>query len=88
MARLELDSPELLAGGHAGAADLFYQLGIAYAIGRNVEVDLVAAHKWLNLAAFRGNAEAAAYRKELSGEMSAGQIAEAQRAAREWLTLH
>ncbi|ODN69474.1 hypothetical protein A6302_03200 [Methylobrevis pamukkalensis] len=41
-----------------------------------------------NLAAFRGNREAATYRREISAEMSADQIADAQRAAREWLSVH
>ena len=39
-----------------------------------------------NLAAMRGSDEAKAYRRELSGEMDPADIAEAQRAAREWLS--
>ena len=38
-----------------------------------------------NLAAMRGSLEAKVYRKELSQEMDAMDVAEAQRAAREWL---
>jgi hypothetical protein len=33
----------------------------------------------------RGSLEAKVYRKELSSEMEADEVAEAQRAAREWL---
>ena len=38
-----------------------------------------------NLAAMRGSVEAKAYRKEVSQEMDAADVAEAQRQAREWL---
>lgn len=66
----------------------FFDLGLIYATGREVVADLVAAHKWFNLAAARGNHEAAQYRQELALEMSADQVAEALRAAREWLSTH
>ncbi|MDX2265750.1 MAG: hypothetical protein NW215_12375 [Hyphomicrobiales bacterium] len=66
----------------------FFALGVRYATGRDVELDLVAAHKWFNIAASLGHAEAAAHRKELACELSAGQIAEAQRQARQWLSAH
>ena len=66
-------------------ADAFFVLGTRYSTGRDVEHDLVAAHKWFNLAAMKGNSDAARYRQEIAGELSAAQIAEAQRAAREWL---
>jgi hypothetical protein len=38
-----------------------------------------------NLAAMKGSLEAKVYRKELSQEMASEDVAEAQRAAREWL---
>ena len=53
-----------------------------------MEIDLVSAHKWLNIAAVKGNREAAQYRQELAREMSGAAVAEAQRAAREWLQTH
>jgi uncharacterized protein len=68
-----------------GAPDALFELGMLYATGRDVEADLVVAHKWFNLAASRGNPSALARRIEVSQEMSAEQIAEAQRLAREWL---
>jgi hypothetical protein len=49
---------------------------------------MVAAHKWFNLAAMRGNSEAALLRREIAAEMSHDEIAAAQRAARDWVTLH
>jgi len=66
----------------------FFELGIMYSAGLEVETDLIAAHKWFNLAAVKGNAEAANYRQEVAREMSETDIAAAQRAAREWLTTH
>jgi TPR repeat protein len=66
----------------------YFDLGILYSTGREVPTDLVAAHKWFNLAATMGNREAAAYRQELAREMAPEAIAEAQRAAREWLRTH
>jgi TPR repeat protein len=59
-----------------------------YCSGRDVEIDLVEAHKWFNLAALRGNEDAKAYRVELSREMTKKEIAAAQKGAREWLKLH
>jgi hypothetical protein len=50
-------------------------------------VDFVAAHKWFNLAALRGSNEAKGWRAQIAREMSAAQIAQAQRLAREWLSI-
>jgi len=66
----------------------FFDLGIRYSAGLEVETDLIAAHKWFNLAAVAGNRDAAHYRQEVAQEMSGADIAAAQRAAREWLTAH
>jgi hypothetical protein len=66
----------------------FFELGMIYSAGAEVEPDLVAAHKWFNIAAARGYREAATYRQEVAREMTAVAIAEAQRAAREWLNKH
>jgi uncharacterized protein len=67
--------------------DLF-ELGMIYSAGREVVADLIAAHKWFNLAAVKGYREAARYRQEVAREMTAADVAEAQRAAREWLRTH
>lgn len=45
----------------------------------------VSAYMLFNLAAMRGSIEAKVYRKELSQEMDPGDVAEAQKAARNWL---
>lgn len=84
MARMEL-SIETGLGAQTGTPDALFELGMLYATGRDVAADLVAAHKWFNLAAARGNAAAMKRRVELAREMSGEQIAEAQRLAREWL---
>ncbi|MBL8908372.1 MAG: sel1 repeat family protein [Rhizobiales bacterium] len=76
------------AGAPANSADLFFELGLKYCLGKGVDRDYVAAHKWFNLAALKGNAAAREYRSEISREMDTAQIAEAQRQARDWLTVH
>jgi len=66
--------------------DELFKLGLAYSTGQGgTPVDYVSAHMLFNLAAMRGSLEAKVYRKELSSEMEAEEVAEAQRAAREWL---
>ncbi len=62
-----------------------YRLGMMFSTGQGVAYDIVEAHKWFNLAATMGNEEAKRWRKELAGEMSSSEVAEAQRQAREWL---
>jgi TPR repeat protein len=59
-----------------------------YCVGRDVELDLVEAHKWFNLAALRGNADAKIYRLEIAREMAKSEIVHAQRLAREWMAMH
>ena len=86
MGRIEMDETQLMAT--SGGKEALYNLGMMYCIGRDVEIDLVSAHKWLNLAALRGNKDAKAARCEISAEMSPEEIAEAQRQARSWLQLH
>jgi len=89
MARFEMSAaePALMAERQPNGENLF-ELGMIYSTGREVAADLVAAHKWFNLAAVRGIPEAAEYRQELAREMSPADVAEAQRAAREWLRTH
>ena len=69
------------------SGEVLYELGMMYAAGRTVQ-PLVLAHKWFNLAAMRGNPDAIRLRREVADEMSAAEIAAAQRAARDWLTTH
>jgi hypothetical protein len=89
MARFEsiaFINSEIMPAGQS--ADALFELGLMYCAGRDVEMDFVAAHKWFNLAAMRGNTDAKQYRMEISREMSRKQVAEAQRQAREWLRVH
>ena len=65
--------------------DLF-DLGVAYSTGQGVPLDLIEAHKWFNLAALQGNMPAREWRTSVAQEMTADQIAEAQRQARAWLS--
>ncbi len=89
MARLDSGAHETSDIGIAGSAsDALFELGLMHCAGRDVEMSLVDAHKWFNLAAMRGNQEAKRYRMEIAREMSKAQIAEAQRRAREWLARH
>ena len=70
-----------------GDADALYELGVAYSTGTHgIEVDLVEAHKWFNLAALNGSERGQESRAEIADEMSAREIAEAQRQARAWLS--
>jgi uncharacterized protein len=86
MARYEVQSKEIIeTSAQAGMPDALLELGLMYSTGRGVDLDLVEAHKWLNLAALRGNDAARRYRHEISREMSKREIGEAQRRARAWL---
>jgi uncharacterized protein len=86
MARFEIADAQCASFASAPtAADTFFDLGMMYSIGRSVPVDFVTAHKWFNLAALRGNSEAVRLRREIADQMSAVEIAQAQRAARAWL---
>ncbi len=89
MARHDMaDACAATLGSAPEGADTFYQLGMMYSLGNSVPVDLVSAHKWFNLAAMRGNQEAARLRREIAEQMSAFDISAAQRAARAWLQAH
>ncbi len=69
-----------------GDVKALYELGVAYSTGSGgIEVDLVEAPKWFNLAALNGSAEAQECRADIAEEMTAREIAEAQRQARAWL---
>ena len=75
-----------LADAAQGDPDALYELGVAYSTGTaGIEVDLIEAHKWFNLAALNGSALGQSCRAEIAEEMTAREIAEAQRQARAWL---
>ncbi|MBB3311017.1 hypothetical protein FHT78_002761 [Rhizobium sp. BK196] len=89
MARFEMHNAEMATmGGDNNSADVFCEMGLMYATGRGCAIDLVSAHKWLNIAAIKGNDRAAELRADVAATMSKMQLAEALRAAREWMTIH
>lgn len=76
-----------LAEAATGDTSAYYNLGVAFSTGSHgVNCDLIEAHKWFNLAAVQGHEEASWCRADVSDEMTAREIAEAQRRAREWLS--
>jgi TPR repeat protein len=88
MARFEMLEAGFGAMGAAAQADILFELGMMYATGRDCDTDLIAAHKWFNIAAIKGSLRAAELRSELSATMSKPEIARALREAREWMTVH
>ncbi len=75
-----------------GDAKAQYILGGMYDKGHGVPQDYVAAYKWYNLAASRltGETRQAAVnnRESVAALMTSAQIAEAERAARQWAREH
>ena len=79
MVGLPLPKPE-------ASGDELFRMGLLYSTGQGgAPLDYVSAHMLFNLAAMRGSEEGKIYRRELSREMDQNEVAEAQRAAREWL---
>jgi TPR repeat protein len=65
-----------------------YDLGIVYSTGASgVEIDMIEAHKWFNLAAMWGSEAAQQCRADIAEDMTAREVAEAQRAARAFLQM-
>ena len=88
---LDQNSINTIADGIArfesGDDDALYNLGVAFSTGSGGAVcDMIEAHKWLNIAASKGHEDAAQCRADIAEEMTAREIAEAQRQAREWLS--
>ena len=82
----ETRPPEIPLPSPDASGDELFRLGLLYSTGQGgAPLDYVSAHMLFNLAAMRGSVEARVYRKELSQEMDQSEVAEAQRAAREWL---
>jgi len=68
--------------------DALFERGLYWASGRSGVVNLVAAHKWFNLAALKGRSDAISLRREVAELMSDIEIATAQREARAWISTH
>jgi TPR repeat protein len=89
MASFELSELVAAERGDAPAtSEMLFELGMMYSTGRSVPADLVTAHKWFNVSAMKGHAEAIRLRREIAAEMSDAEIGRAQRAARDWLRAH
>jgi TPR repeat protein len=88
MARFEISHSDMATMGGDSNADVFCDMGLMYATGRGCNIDLVAAHKWLNIAAIKGCDRAAELRADVAATLTKMQLAAALRAAREWMTLH
>jgi TPR repeat protein len=72
--------------GPDSSGDELFRMGMLYSTGQGgAPLDYVSAHMLFNLAALRGSEAAKERRRELSQEMDRDSVAEAQRAAREWL---
>jgi hypothetical protein len=68
--------------------DVLFERGLYWASGRSGVVNLVAAHKWFNLAAVKGRSDAIQMRREVAELMTDVEIAAAQREARDWMKTH
>lgn len=77
-----------IADAARGDTNACYDLGMVYSTGAaGVQIDLVEAHKWFNLAAVGGSEAAQQCRADIAEDMTAREIAEAQRAARAFLQM-
>lgn len=75
---------QALAAAAAGDASGYFDLGVAYSTGSPaLACDFIEAHKWFNLAAVGGHEDAASCRAQVAEDMTAREIAEAQRRARQ-----
>jgi TPR repeat protein len=75
-----------MADAAMGDTQALYELGVAYSTGTGgVDTDFIEAHKWFNLAALNGSTAAQECRADIAEDMTAREIAEAQRQARAWL---
>ncbi|TCP81154.1 hypothetical protein C8J31_11326 [Rhizobium sp. PP-CC-2G-626] len=88
MARFDLQNFTYATIAGENRAEAFCNMGLMYATGRGCDIDVVAAHKWLNIAAIKGSERAAELRAELAATMSKADLAIALRSAREWMTVH
>jgi TPR repeat protein len=60
-------------------------LGLIYRTGHGVAIDQVQSYVWLNLAAAAGIQQAVTAREEVMRSLNGKQLAQAQKASRDWL---
>ena len=80
-------APETGISCQNATGDELYRVGLAYSTGVGVDVDMVAAHKWFNLAVLNGSEEAKEYRQQMADALSSEEIKQALKSARDWLNL-
>jgi uncharacterized protein len=85
MFQWQIDQDAAIPVEASAIPDVLFERGLYWASGRSGVVNLVAAHKWFNLAALKGRADAIALRREIAAMMSEVEIALAQREARAWM---
>ena len=73
---LDLDGAVPVA--ESAIQDMLFERGLYWASGRSGVVNLVAAHKWFNLAALKGRPDAIALRREVAEQMSEGEMRSAR----------
>lgn len=88
MAQFNANEIERVVRGAQTKADAYCNLGLIYATGKSGRIDMVAAHKWLNIAAIKGSERAVVLRADLTRKMNKADLAAALREAREWMTMH
>jgi len=70
MIRTEMGAADLTSSVMAAPeGEAFFELGMKYASGRSGPADLVAAHKWFNVAFAQGYRTAARCRSELARDV-------------------
>jgi TPR repeat protein len=74
----------LTLAAQQGAPHAQVALAVLYEQGEGVPQDYAQAHMWYNLAGASGNPDGTKNRDRIARKMTPGQIAEAQRLAREW----
>jgi hypothetical protein len=84
----QIDLDAAIAVEATAIPDVLFERGLYWASGRSGVVNLVAAHKWFNLAALKGRSDAIALRREVAEQMSESEIAAALGEARAWMTTH
>jgi hypothetical protein len=83
---IDLDSAMPVAA--TAIPDVLFERGLYWSSGRSGVVNLIAAHKWFNLAALKGRKEAVQMRREVAELMTETEISAAQREARDWMQTH
>ena len=80
-------APEFGLSVDVATGEDLYRIGLLYAEGVECERDLIAAHKWFNLAALKGSEDAKICRQEMADMLCCEEIKSALQAARDWLKL-